>query len=1253
MNFKNFTRLYPLSKTIRFEARPIGNTIDNILKDGLIEKDEHRAESYQRVKRIIDEYHKAFIDEVMSGFAFDADILKQCKDSYLEKSSVEKGKTSFKDIQSKMRNSIAKALKENDCYERIFKKELIKEDLYSFIYNKWGDDKICGLTKEEANDIILEFKDFTTYFVGYNNNRENMYSSDDKSTAISHRLITENLPRFIDNIKVFETIFKIPEIQNDINELYANYEEYLNVFSIEDIFKIDYFNNVLTQQQIDLYNSIIGGKTENNEAKKVKGFNEYINLYNQQHKDVRLPKFKILYKQILSDRSAISWIPESFNSDQDVLNSINDCYNILQEEHILGECGLKVLLESINEYNLDKLYIRNDQLLNDISNKEFGSWNFIENAIKGDIKYYNPGKKKEQEEDYNKRIDNIYKKTGSFSIKYINDCIKKYYNEENKIIEGYFLRLGAVDNGQIQKINLFSSIANRYAEVRDLLTTEYPKNRNLMQDAKSVELIKSLLDSIKELQKFIKPLTGNGNESDKDERFYGEFSHFWDSLDAIRQLYDKVRNYLTRKPYKQEKIKLNFDNAQLLSGWDENKEPDYGCIILRKDGYYYVGIMNKKYRSSLSAKMPSDGECYEKMVYKLLPGANKMLPKVFFSNKNREIFNPSEELQNHYKEGTHKKGDKFNIDHCHQLIDFFKSSIEKHNDWSNFDFNFAETSKYHDISEFYQEVEQQGYKISFTNVSVKHIDQLVSDGKMYLFQLYNKDFSVHSKGTPNLHTIYWRSLFDEKNLKDVVVKLNGQAEMFFRKKSIILKNPTHPANLPIANKNKANPKAQSTFEYDLIKDRRYTVDKFMFHVPITLNFKSRGKDNIDPMVRKYLKETSEIQHVIGIDRGERHLLYVVVSDLNGNIKEQRSLNTIINDCNGISVKTDYHELLDTRESQRAMARQSWQSIDSIKDLKEGYLSHAVHIITQLMIQYRAIVVLEDLNTGFMRSRQKVEKQVYQKFEKMLIDKLNYLVDKKIASDEPGGVLRAYQLTSYFDSFQTIGKQSGFLFYVPAWNTSKIDPVTGFVNLFNCKYENIEKSKVFFSKFKSIRYNKDKNWFEFDFDYKDYHTRANGTQTRWVIITNEDRVEMFRNSEKNNKWDSRIVRLTDSFIKLFDEYNIDIFGNLKESIVNQSDKKFFEKLFHYLELTLQMRNSIPNTDIDYLISPVTDTSGEYYDSRKCDSSLPQNADANGAYNIARKGIMLINQIKSSEDKDLKNFKYDITNKSWLNFAQKDN
>lgn len=533
------------------------------------------------------------------------------------------------------------------------------------------------------------------------------------------------------------------------------------------------------------------------------------------------------------------------------------------------------------------------------------------------------------------------------------------------------------------------------------------------------------------------------------------------------------------------------------------------------------------------------------------------------------------------------------------------------------------------------------------NVSVAYIDKLVNEGEMYLFQIYNKDFSEYSKGTPNMHTLYWKALFDDRNLVDMVYKLNGQAELFYRKKSLDSIRPTHPANQPIKNKNKNNKKKESLFEYDLVKDRRYTVDKFMFHVPITMNFKNAGLEKINQQVREYLQQADDT-HIIGIDRGERHLLYLVVIDMHGNIKEQFSLNEIVNECSGNTYHTNYHALLDAREEERLNARRSWQTIESIKELKEGYLSQVIHRITQLMVKYHAIVVLEDLSMGFMRGRQKVEKQVYQKFEKMLIDKLNYLVDKKVDVSQPGGLLNAYQLTNKFESFQSSEKQSGFVFYIPAWNTSKIDPVTGFVNLLDTRYQNVEKARAFFSKFDAIRYNKDKDWFEFGVDYDNFNKKAEGTMTKWTLCTQGVRICTFRNAEKNSQWDTQEVDLTTEMKSLFGQSQIDVNGNLKEAICSQSDKTFFMRLLHLLKLMLQMRNSITGTEIDYLVSPVADGNGNFYDSRKCDSTLPKNADANGAYNIARKGLMLLRQMKTADN--LTDVKFDMTNRTWLKFAQ---
>ena len=1252
--FDEFVGLYPISKTLRFELKPIGKTLEHIQRNELLEHDAVRADDYVKVKKIIDKYHKCLIDEALSGFTFDTEADGRSNNSLSEyylyynlKKRNEQEQKTFKTIQNNLRKQIVNKLTQSEKYKRIDKKELITTDLPDF------------LTNESEKELVEKFKNFTTYFTEFHKNRKNMYSKEEKSTAIAFRLINENLPKFVDNIAAFEKVASSP-LAEKINALYEDFKEYLNVEEISRVFRLDYYDELLTQKQIDLYNAIVGGRTEEDNRIQIKGLNRYINEYNQQQTDRsnRLPKLKPLYKQILSDRESVSWLPPKFDSDKDLLIKIKECYDALSEKEKVFD-KLESILKSLSTYDLSKIYISNDSQLSYISQKMFGRWDIIGKAIREDCAKRNPQKSRESLEKFAERIDKKLKAIDSISIGDVDECLAQLGETYVKRVEDYFAAMGASDMGEEQTdtTSFKKNIKGAYESVKELLNNaDNITDNNLMQDKGNVEKIKTLLDAIKDLQRFIKPLLGKGDEADKDGVFYGEFTSLWTKLDAVTPLYNMVRNYLTSKPYSTKKIKLNFENSTLMKGWDLNKEPDNTTVIFRKDGLYYLGIMSKRYNRIFVDRedLPHDGECYDKMEYKLLPGANKMLPKVFFSEIGIQKFRPSEELLGKYERGTHKKGAGFDLGDCRALIDFFKKSIERHDDWKKFDFKFSDTSTYQDISEFYREVEQQGYKMSFRKVSVAYIKSLVEEGKLYLFQIYNKDFSAHSKGTPNMHTLYWKMLFDEENLKDVVYKLNGEAEVFFRKSSITVQSPTHPANSPIKNKNKDNQKKESEFKYDLIKDRRYTVDKFLFHVPITMNFKSVGVSNINQLVKRHIRSATDL-HIIGIDRGERHLLYLTVIDSRGNIKEQFSLNEIVNEYNGNTYRTDYHELLDTREGERTEARRNWQTIQNIRELKEGYLSQVIHKISELAIKYNAVIVLEDLNFGFMRSRQKVEKQVYQKFEKMLIDKLNYLVDKKKPVAETGGLLRAYQLTGEFESFKTLGKQSGILFYVPAWNTSKIDPVTGFVNLFDTHYENIEKAKGFFDKFKSIRYNSDKDWFEFVVDdYTRFSPKAEGTRRDWTICTQGKRIQIYRNFQRNNQWEGREIDLTKAFKEHFEAYGVDISKDLREQINTQNKKEFFEELLRLLRLTLQMRNSMPSSDIDYLVSPVADDTGCFFDSRKQaelkeNAVLPMNADANGAYNIARKGLLAIRKMKQEENDSAK-ISLAISNKEWLKFAQ---
>ena len=1236
-SMKDLTGQYSLSKTLRFELKPIGKTLEHIEQKGLLTLDEQRAEEYEQMKGIIDRYHKAFITMCLRNCKIKVNNTDDELDSLEEYSSLlSKSKRDADDedklekIKENLRKQIVNAFKSGNTYGDLFKKELIKNHLPDFV------------TDEEEKQVVEHFCNFTTYFTGFHDNRKNMYSDEAKSTAIAYRLIHENFPRFFDNLRSFAKISE-SEVANRFPEIESAFSLYLNVEHIADMFHVDYFPVVLTQEQIDVYNNIIGGKTEE-DGTKIQGINEYINLYNQHHPDVKLPFLKPLYKMILSDKVALSWLPEEFENDEEMLTAINDFYKSVQPV-IFGddENCIRHLLTNIAEYNTDHIYISNDLGLTGISQQLFDQYCIFEDAIKDELRrnVKQTPKEKRNPELLEERIKNLFKKEKSFSISYLDSLIK---DKGEDTIESYYAKLGAFDRDGKQTVNLLTQIEMAYIAAKEVLDGKYD---NINQSEEATKYIKDLLDAFKSLQHYIKPLLGSGEEAEKDNVFSSQLLNVWEALDVVTPLYNKVRNWLTRKPYSTKKIKLNFENAQLLGGWDMNKEADYASVLLRKNNQYYLAIMDKKHNHAFDIEtLPSDGACFEKIDYKLLPGANKMLPKVFFSKSRINEFAPSTDIQIAYRQETHKKGKNFNLADCHRLIDFFKQSIAKHEDWSKFPFHFSDTSTYEDISGFYREVEQQGYTIGFRKISESYIYRLVDEGKLYLFQIWNKDFSDYSKGTPNMHTLYWKALFDKANLADVVYKLNGQAEVFYRKRSLQKENTTvHKALQPIKNKNTQNEKSTSTFDYDIVKDRRYTVDKFHFHVPITINFKSSGRPNINEHVLDIIRHHG-IEHVIGIDRGERHLLYLSLIDLKGRIIKQMTLNEIKQQTGG-NYGTNYKELLAAREGDRAEARRNWKKIENIKDLKAGYLSQVVHVIAQMMVEYNAIVVLEDLNMGFMRGRQKIERSVYEQFEHMLIDKLNFYVDKKKEACAPGGLLHGLQLANKFESFNKLGKQSGCLFYVPAWNTSKIDPVTGFVNMLDARYESVESSRRFFSRFDVIRYNEEKNWFEFTFDYNNFHAKLDGTKTQWTLCTYGSRIKTFRNPAKLNQWDNEEVVLTDEFKKVFANAGINIHGNLKEAICSLAKREHLEPLMHLMKLLLQLRNSKTNSEVDYMLSPVAEN-GVFYDSRSCNGNLPIDADANGAYNIARKGLWVLRQIQDSKPGDKLNLA--LSNKEWLRFVQ---
>jgi hypothetical protein len=1193
-NFANFSNFYSLSKTLRFELRPVWNTKKLLETENPFEKDKIIDEVYENIiKAKLDVLHRKFIEKSLENFH--SNLLTNNL-TYLYQTN----KKEFEKIQKKLAKEIANHMNkqkikleknwqdiEIDGIKFLWDKKVL-DLLKSYFWNEIYENTDFEAIKWKSISYIIDkyFKWFFTYLIAFNENRKNFYKDDLKFWRVSTRIVKDNLPKFLENIIFFE------KIKDKVN---LSEQE-------KEIFNIQNFSKYLNQEGIDKYNEIIGQ------------INSKINEYNQKHHlkwKNKIKSLQILYKQILwesSKQDIFNFTTNNFQTDNELLDALKE---FIKAEKQAYNNSVNFIIDNFESFDLSWIWIKKWKL-KILSNKYLQNWSVLENLLP-----------KQDENWKEKWIDEIV------SLNQIEDVVN-IANEE-------IFKERLKDN--LKWDTNFEKFINLYLEELEKLWTQKDKflkeievkifNQDFQKTKEQKQAIKDYLDTILEIERnlnifsLIKWQWEKQEEiqaENKDTDFYNALQSYFDL--EIPKFYNAVRNYLTQKPWNKSKTKINFNSPTLLAGWDKNKETQNYGIILRKydnerqDYDHFLAIMKKWFHTIFDEnKNPSicqvDWDYFEKMEYKLLPWPNKMLPKVFFSASRIKEFAPSKEILEIRKKESFKQGDNFSLKDLYTWIDFMKKSLYRHPEWKEFNFKFKDTEKYENIKDFYSDVESQWYKLDFVKVDYNKILNLVNEEKLYLFQIWNKDFSKYSHWKENLHTIYRKALFEKENFEwdyKPVYKLNWEAEIFFRQKS--------------------NIKVEEKILKDgtkIIKKKRYLQDKILFHVPITLNFVNKWVKKVNDEVKKYILENK--MKIIWIDRGEKHLLYLSLIDENWNLIKTESLNCILNKLpSGEDKEVCYIDKLVEKEQSRDTERKTWDEIETIKELKEWYISQIVNYIVDLAIKENAIIVLEDLNWWFKRSRQKIERQIYQKFETALAKKLNYTIFKDKAWNDIWWKYKAYQLTPEVNQYQDIYSQTWILFFTQAAYTSTTCPVCGFRKNIYLKYENINKSLEFIKKL-DIDY---KNW-DFYFTYQieeRQDKKKNKLKTIRFTISTKGQKRIYYFKDKENKLEKRFFDMTSYFKDLFEKNWLPL-ENLKTNILTlwkSLSANFYKNFIFWLNLLLQLRNSDSENNIDYIQCPRCN-----FDSRNWFNWKDFNWDANWAYNIARRWKMIIDKIRKWEKK----------------------
>ena len=1321
--FNNFTNMYSLVKTLRFELVPepvtklhfktwLKEIKDNqINHENMFAKDKSVNEAYKAVKKILDNMHEEYIN-----ISLGSDLAKRIDISNYYKLKYE-DKTSIVDEEEKLRNIIGASFRvAEEYYIKLIKKNnnKIKESkdeetiltdskIIDYIISNKNKCIIESVTDDEF-DNIREFKGFFGYLDKYNQNRNNYYKyKKESSGSVAERIVGENLPIFCDNCTNFiknknEYLDMYTKLKNENIELVCNSfnGEKIEIKDINvNLFELNYFKYCLSQKEIEIYNDGIGQA------------NFLINQYNLLFKDknCKLNSFSRLKKQIgcgirkklflMLEADTESELSEKSKENSDIL-SLEKLLNVIADsvEKYLSykskcENNIYNFIDFIKQNNTYEGLYFNKKAVDYLSNKYFSNWHVIKDKLR-DRKEWTCINKNSKDEI---QINDAVELSPLFSILNIEKDATVLF--KNSIFNNTSLQIDLnQSNSEILLELIINDVKKNLHFIHDNLKnvlniTNYRQNDEIDGEYNSkITLIKNWLDAIKGVLDFVKFFDVKRNKV-KGMPYSPILSNFVDDLlysndTNWSKWYDAVRNYLTKNDeddIKNNMLKLNFDSSQLLQGWSDGQEKIKKATILKYNGEVYLGILKDNYlfdkdRDDNKIYKVSDNcgykLCIKNIKFKTIAGKGfkSKYGQSYADWVKEDPFEAIKALQNHIK-----------TDYLNKYPNF--ESIIK--------------TEYDNKSTFMQEINavlNECYENEFIKIDWNMILETEKTGGIYLFKIKTKDYRQNSHGKKDLQTIYWEDVLSKDSFHQLCAggqiflreSLGERPKIVHKKGSIlvnrrlksndIIPNDIYKKIVSIANSSdsidivkekvlKAGILAKNlnidnigfkVASHDIKKDNRfYGEEKYLFYCPIRLNYNAKQYNikNYDKAANDINKKVNDIfcnenKYYIGIDRGEKNLIYVAILDSNSKmVIPARSLNIINN--------TDYLFLLKDKADNRIREKQSWQKISNISKLKEGYISNTIHEIVKLILQYPSYITLEDLSRKFKQNRIFREQSVYQNFEVALAKKLNFIVDKNAENSDLLTIKKALQLTPPISNYKNLEhkKQFGIMMYTHAKYTSVTDPVTGWrKTIYISKGSEVYLKNKILGCFEDIAFDGNDYYFE----YKDINTNK-----LWRLYSsiNGKSLPRFRNKEvlivDKNIWQPEqidIVKILDMLFIGFDKSK-----SLKQQLENGQELKriegqkvtAWESLRFAIDIIQQIRNDgIDDNDKNFIFSPVRDKNGKHFDSREQDNSfLPKDADANGAYNIAMKGIIMDEHIKYCCNNNIDNKKINlfISDEEW--------
>ena len=1222
-----FRNRFSVTKTLCFGLEPVWESRENIDRLGIIDVDNGINAALVALAGMEDEFHREFISRALKAVQAAAPGFwaEACAARLV--STKEKGRWNAAFLQGCA--LLDAAFGAQPEYKYIFAatpSELIGNVL---LPRHAGDKDKTAALKMIANKA--------TYATGQHQQRAFLYTST-KKNFIKHRVLVENLKTYAVNCELFKHCKEnIPEV---IEQMAVDPDgPGMTAGALAAYFDPDNYGSFLEQEDITLYNTLINGYST--EDRHVKGLRNIVNEWAQKSKAKKkeIPQFRGLGKQIFSASLTLSHIPHQFRSDEEAYASIGAFVGEMRRWNVIGICT--EVLSRLGDYDANAVTIcRRD--LPDIAKHAYGDWKALDKAM---TEY--AGRTIRQKARREK-----YLASARFSLADIESAVAGV----PELAEG-----GTVTEFIAAQFRKQAAAAK---EALAALENICAQKKGLLEGKEDNPALKTALHMLKDGQRTLALLMPTEKEYEAakgealtDDSLEDDLRVAYETYSAITPLLNAVRNRCTAKVYTTEKVRLRFGSPEFLGGWSlggngYSNIQTKGAMLLHEGEHHYLAVINnhldrkEKFRVKDFLKQEPDGGMTMTEMSKL--DLSTQLSQMMRAEAAGRKLGCDDWTAVMISDERYKDKN-LPMEDLHRFIGVVIPLLRRH---PSFGFpamraflEKAVAQDYDSWTAFVEAAQEHAYSVSEKAVSKSAVRGAVAGGRLFLFEItsYGLRQKQAGKAVNHLPTVHLLDAFAGKY--DTVLCAGGT--LYFRERSI--KNPVgHKAGSILVNRYSSDGRripdeihhniylykngrraaltdeerewlavsVCRTAEYDIIKRRNYTADRFMLHLPVTLGASNPGSESkagpvMNIMTDEWLKDNPRPK-VLAINRGENNLLYGVLMDADGHILAQRHFNMMRN--------VNYRALIAERTKSVRATRDAWLEPDTVADLKEGYIAEAVHAIARMAFDNRAVIVLEDLDVPFKNSRTQLGQTVYRQFENKLLEKLRwYVPDKKAPHD-------VWQLAGGVKgSDKDNPRRNGIVWFVNPWGTSSMDPETGFVNMvpfYDAKKADDKRSLL--GAFKDIR-RKDKDY-TFTLDYSVFGGENYGLKKKWSVSTAGIRLDVHK--------DGNGQRVTEEVVPSVLLREVLGKGKRFETFPYLEGEKL-DNAVRALRFALQMRNCDIGAKLDWFISPVGGL-----DTRRGDESKPLSNDAVTAYNLGRKANYLI----ATGNKD-------IDRATWLEVAQK--